>query len=544
MKLKLGVVASGGKRFDHEVQGMDLIVGRSSRAQLSLPDRSLSREHARFFFVSDAWYVEDLGSHNGTHVNDQRISGPRRLKNGDTIAVGDSILVAAMGTGVLTELAHTGDSTIYRSARELLTPPSEKDPNEAMRRLLERMALLNEVNHALARSISLEELLELILDKAFTHFRPREAAVFLRDSFGQDVCAARRASPGRESRPLHSRSLLHEVIDKGMAACVVDTSLDQRFAEAASLLSAGVRTLIAAPLLDPQGTLGMIVLGSSLGERPFCPEDLELLVSLASVAALRIRNVRLVAEALERQRLEQELRLARTIQLALLPPGGAGPGGYDVHGGNIPSRGVSGDFYKLTARKGGAEFVFFVADVSGKGIAAALLTASLEALVSVPIEGGEPVAAICDLVSGLLFERTPPEKYATAFMGVLEPETGRLQYVNAGHNSPLLVRAGGEVVELRATGLPLGLFPGARYSTAEAEVGKGDLVLVYTDGITEATNSRDEEYGLGRLLDVAKTHRGLTAAEFARVIEQDTDEFVKGESYADDRTMVIVRRLP
>lgn len=557
--LRIKAASPGGQPVEHEIRSDSFVVGRSPRADLTILDRSISREHARFYRQGGGWFVEDLGSHNGTRVNDTGITGAAPVRDGDRIMVGDSVLLIRVGESAEPELTVTGDP-VYRPARELLNPSVDTSPispaptaagaptvggapADVSRRLVDRLKLLNEVNRALARSISLEELLELILDRAFEHFRPQEAAIFLRDTNGSDVCAARRCAPGRMARPLHSRSLLHEVIDKGMAARVVDTSKDERFAGAESLLSSDMRTLIAAPLLDPQGPLGMVVLGATVGAQVYGEADLELLVSLASVAALRIRNVRLVAEALERQRLEQELRLARAIQVAILPPSLPVLTGYEIHAGNIPSRGVSGDFYKVSLRAEGRECVIFQTDVSGKGVSAALLTASLEALLAVPLKTVEDPHAVLDLVSSLLFERTPVEKYATAFLGILDVDTGRLRYVNAGHNAPLLLRHDGEAVWLKSNGFPIGLRPDARYGTVEARLERGDLLLVYTDGISEATNPEEEEFGLPRLLAASRNHRDKPPREFALALERDVDLFVRGEPYADDRTVVVLRRL-
>ena len=205
-------------------------------------------------------------------------------------------------------------------------------------------------------------------------------------------------------------------MEKGQAALVLDAETDQRFNQAASLISAGIRSLVAAPLLDPSGAMGMILLSSTLGVRQFTEEDMELLASLASVASMRIRNTRLAAEAAERQRLEQEVNLARHIQVALLPKSIPQPAGYAIHGGNIPSRGVSGDFYKVVERAEGRECAVLLADVSGKGIAASLLTASLEALSAAPIEEGSSPDAVFSGVSRLLFARTPPEKQPQIFL--------------------------------------------------------------------------------------------------------------------------------
>jgi len=542
MALRLRVVSADGRRFEHEVAGEALVIGRSSRADLALADRAMSREHARIQRSDDGWVLQDLGSHNGTRLNEAIVEGAQRLRDGDTISLGGSHLVVDLDGDV----PSSGDSVIYRSARELLDATSgatdASGVGSAGKRAADRLRMLNQVSQALASPISLEELLELILDRAFEHLRPQEAAIYLRDARGEDVCAARRATPGREARPMHSRSLLTEVIDKGMAAHVVDSAVDARFAESRSLIASGLRSFIAAPLLDAQGALGMIAVGAGLGVRTFREEDLELLVSLASVAALRIRNVRLVAEAMERQRLEQEVRLARQIQVALLPATLPSVPGWELHGGTLPSRGVSGDFYKLLFRGDGTTVAVFVADVSGKGVAASLLTASLEALSAFPLEGNDPPERICEQVGKLLHQRTPPEKYATAFLAIVDPGTGQVRFTNAGHNPALLLRAGGASEWLRSNGVPLGLLPGARYAEGALTMDAGDTLLVYTDGITEALDPDDEEFGEGRLVEAAQRSRGLGLREMGAAIERELDAFTRGVPYHDDRTLVIVRR--
>ena len=167
----------------------------------------------------------------------------------------------------------------------------------------ERLRLLNEVHQALGRPITQAELFELILDRAFAHLRPQEGAIYLRAGDGSFACVTSRSTQGPGHAPFYSTNLVREVAEKGLAALVLDVAADERFAGAASILGAGVRSLVAAPLLDPEGSLGMIVLGSAARTRCFSPDDMELLVSLASAAALRIRNVALAEEAAERRRL-------------------------------------------------------------------------------------------------------------------------------------------------------------------------------------------------------------------------------------------------
>ena len=205
MTLRLRVVSADGRRFEHDVDGDEVVVGRSSRAGLALADRAMSREHARIRRDDQGWTVEDLGSHNGTRLNEAPVEGVRRLRDGDTISLGGSVLTLEIHGE---EGSPSGDSVIYRSAKDLLQSASGSTDvsgiGAASRKAEGRLHMLNQVNQALASSISLEELLELILDRAFVHLKPQEGAIYLRDTPGTTSAppAARRrgASRGRCTR--------------------------------------------------------------------------------------------------------------------------------------------------------------------------------------------------------------------------------------------------------------------------------------------------------------------------------------------------------
>lgn len=551
--IKLRVALLGSPPFERQFDQDEVIIGRSSRAHLLLADRALSREHARLFRRDGGWFVEDMGSRNGTTWNGQRIEGQRRLSEGDHLGLGGtSLTVLAIGgqaVALASEERDLGQHTVFLSASQILREADlagvkrGEDDAATLRRHVERLNLLNEVQQALSRSISRDQLLELILDRAVSHFRPEQAAIFLRvQTTGEFVRAASRVTnPGVPELQV-SRSLVREVVDSGLAALVLDAQTDARFSEAVSLMNVGLRSILAAPLMDPEGAVGMIVLGSRVALRQYSEDDAQLMVTLGSVAAMRLRNIALAEEAAERRRLESELALARRIQVALLPETLPDLPGWEVHAANAPSRVVSGDYYLVVPRPGGKGAVFMVADVSGKGIAASLLTASLEALAAGPIEDDLPPEEICGRVSRRLFQRTPPEKYATAFVASLEGSTGVLRYTNAGHNAALLVRASGETRWLGSTGAPLGLLPQASYGSGEVSLGPGDLLVLYTDGITEANNAADEEYGGERLQTVCRTYRDAPLPALQAAIERDLDVFVGGVPYADDRTIVMLRR--
>lgn len=573
---RLRVTPPKGPPFEHELGEGELILGRSQTSDLAVADPYLSRRHVRIIRRGDRVTAEDLGSINGTLLNDVPTRGATRLRAGDRLRLSSTVVEllgpgddggneaggdeagddeAAGGRGPRAAAARAAssgsDQSIFLSASEVLEAQSRElgpDRGErAVRRAAERLRLLNEIHEAASSSMSQEQLLELILDRAFDHLEPEEGAVYLRRGDGVERSAVRTLAEADRPYP-HSESLVREVIGRGLAALVLDVETDRRFSAVESLINAGVRSLIAAPLLVSEGTLGMIVLSSRLASRRFSQEDLELLISLASVAALRLRNISLAEEAAERRRLEEEVRLARQVQVALVPRKLPEPPGWQLYAGTVPSRGVSGDFYLALERAGGDELLLMVADVSGKGMGAALLMASLEALCAPAMTKGLAAEEVCREVSPLLFQRTPAAKYATAFLAVVDVPGGRLRYANAGHNPAVVLRAGGDGEELDATGMPLGLVDGAgyenRYDGREVELAPGDTLLVYSDGLVEAESPSGEEHGLERLIGLCRDPADRPLGAVARRIEAALAEFTGGVPPSDDRTLLLLRRKP
>lgn len=544
--LRLLIEPSQGQPFERDLDADELVIGRAADADLMLADRFLSRRHARIFRKGEDFYIEDLGSRNGTLVNGTAIRVPTALRPDDVVTVSAS-LIRVSETKTFAGAQPTASDlsgTVLRKAAELVERHSSTEistitDSTALQQMAERLRVLNEVHRALGSSIELEDLLELILDRVCGLMEPEDALIMLRRGEELECVAARGRS---DQAAFWSETLIREVVERAHAALVLDTSADERFAQAESILSAGVRSLLAAPLLDGDTSIGMIAVASRLHVKQFDEDDMELLASFAAIAATRIRELAAAREAAERRRLQQEVEMARRIQVGLLPPHLPEIPGYEVHAGNLPSRGVSGDYYDVRPRHEGTEVVFLVADVSGKGMAASLLTASLEALTTDPIESGLPAHEICARVNARLYDRTPPDKYATVILAELAVESGRVRYANAGHNAGLVIGRDGSVEQLPATGLPLGMMPHGTYRPAEVMLAEGELLALYSDGLTEASNPEDEEFGLERLAAVLARQFARPVPEIARHVESELDRFVEGRPFADDRTLLLVRR--
>jgi len=296
---KLCVTPAEGTPFEYTVEKDSLIIGRSLRSDLVIDDRVISRQHARLFRDGNRLVLEDLGSHNATLLNGRKVDRPVVVVDGDIIRLaGNAILV----NEITDSASHLSSGSLFTNAAQMLLDQASEEllsseDHDILRQHADRLKLLNEVHAAVSGPITRPALLEMILDKVFENLRPEEGAIYLLGEQGMPYRAAIRRKPDELSDGFYSTTLVHEVLERGMAALVIDTHTDQRFLEAESINSAGVRSLVAAPLLDAEGTIGMIVLHSKNNVRKFSEEDLALLVSLASIAALRIRNLALIENA-------------------------------------------------------------------------------------------------------------------------------------------------------------------------------------------------------------------------------------------------------
>ncbi|MBD3349675.1 MAG: SpoIIE family protein phosphatase [Candidatus Eisenbacteria bacterium] len=272
---------------------------------------------------------------------------------------------------------------------------------------------------------------------------------------------------------------------------------------------------------------------------------LSVLASVASVAIVNARNhvaaLRSRDEASKRSALERQLTLARAVQEHLLPRSDPSLQGFDVAGVNLPGETLSGDYFDYIDLPGGSLGVT-VADVSGEGVPAALLAASLQGMLRAHIENVYSISAIFERANMSLAATSAPEDFATLFYCVLERD-GTLSYVNAGHNPPIILRDGGGVEELTEGGTVLGMFPGQRYPHGRTRLRQGDYMVAYTDGLTEAIRD-EEEFGAGRVIETMKRVQGAPARIMASVLVTEADAFAGPGTAPDDMTVVVVRRLP
>jgi len=297
----------------------------------------------------------------------------------------------------------------------------------------------------------------------------------------------------------------------------------------------------AVPLGVGANVFGIIYADSPLSDARFTEDHLKVLTTLASVAAIRVENARLTEEQMERERLEREQQVASEIQQRFLPAAAPQLEGWELQGISFPCYEIGGDYYDFIRREDG-KLVIALGDVSGKGTAAALLMSSLHAAIHAQADTHDSIVETISAVNRYLVESIPANRFVTLFYGVLDPKSGSLTFLNAGHNPPLIVHAGGTMEQLAAGGLPLGIMEGAEFREGRTQLRAGDVLVVYSDGVSEAVNPTGEEFGPTRLYEVVARNLDATAGGIRDRIESALTKFCQGTPAADDITLVIVKR--
>jgi len=530
-----------------------ITLGRSSVNDLPLADRTLSRQHARIQIAAGGVPVlADLESRNGTSVNGVRISEPTALRPGDRIVLGETVIdvdLESVARVVLDapEREPSVESTLYRSSRDLVTahrrePSSATMGAEELARLASSLRILNEVSVELLADLPEGALASLLLEKLFAYLHPDRGLLLLSDASGELKPAAVRFAEGIDPSDIRlSRTLVQAVVGQKNGVLMIDTQTDERLISSDSIRLQGVTSCVAAPLVAEDRAIGLVYLEARLGRKCFVEEDLRLLGSLANTAAIKVQNLRLQGEAEARRYFEREMALAWEAQRRLLPDHAPTLPATELFGRTIPSRTVSGDYYDFFEREGGTVDVV-VADVCGKGMAASLLAASVQAGYQAWASDGLEPDVLCTRLNDLAAKKAPPGKFITLFAALYEPLTGSFRYTNAGHNPGLVVRSDGRTELLEAHGIPLGLFPGRTYGSGTVRLAGGDLLVLYTDGLTEAFAPDGEEFGMGRLTAVLVAARNLPLEEIETAVADALNAHAKGTPFADDRTLVLLRR--
>jgi phosphoserine phosphatase RsbU/P len=515
-----------------------ITLGRASDCTIPIRDRFLSRRHAEIDYAEGIWRVRDCGSVNGTLLNGTKLTEPSVLRPGDRILLGDSEVVFDSADSDPPPQLIPVDSDSH--AKSLVLPL--RDAIEEIDRSRERTGILASLAAQFIEDRPMEDLFEFILDRVMALLSPSRAAVALLGADGKTFESVRvRRSNSADSIELTiSRTLLAEVIHERNVVSFVDTAQDQRLARADSIIGQHIRSAVCAPLMVKDAVLGVLYLDFLAIRGAVTHEDIRLIAQIARLGAAKVETTRLREEAIAKAKIDEELRTAYTIQSRLLPDTLPCIDNYCFAGANRPCKTVSGDYYDVVVRPDGRIY-FIIADVSGKGITAALVMSGLATAFSI-FTRSDPTPA--DLVRELnitMAPKTSPTKFATLVAGVLDPATGNIDFANAGHVPPLVVTSKG-ITRLGITDLVVGLFPEAKYRTQTLHLDPGDSLVLFTDGVTEAENEKEEQLGLEDIESLLRERHGTRAPELLDAIEARVQTFIGDLTPADDVTLFVITR--
>ncbi len=546
--MELLISGPKGLSTTFELKKETLSLGRSAENDLAYPDDPwLSRSHLCFERQSGVWIVKDCNSRNGTILNAVTLDGSHPIKAGDRIYAGHLTIEVKdkesdSKQNVISfvpqeEEKSTREATIVTSLDKVLGKAERPDlrPDSTLHNARFVKALIR-AGQELAGHSPLSELFPAILKLALSATGAKRGVILTIEQGGELMV---RASEG-EGFSL-STKVRDRVIREKCSLVISDAQMDEAFRQQKSIVMQRVRSMMAVPLQTGDRVIGIIYVDNGMFIRPFSPEDLDLLTVMSNVAAIRIEHARLAAVEQADKLLEMELAQASEIQKSLLPPRAPLYEGYELAGFNIPCRTVGGDYYDFLPYQDG-RVALVVGDVSGKGLPAALMMSSLQARVQMLVETGPDPARAVTVLNRTLAEHGVAGRFITLFYGLLDPKTGLLQYSNAGHNYPLVLRSNGAVESLQGNGLVMGIFPNEKYDLLETRLQPGDTLAMYSDGVTEADSEEHGEFGERGLGDFLLQHREQSCGDMVNSLAEEVRTWCGTTSFADDFTVLFLRR--
>ncbi|MCM2271412.1 MAG: SpoIIE family protein phosphatase [candidate division Zixibacteria bacterium] len=526
------------------------LLGRSSECDFVVPDKTVSRKHVEIEFGADqtTFHLTDLESHNGTFVNGKKLTGRIQINPGDHLLFGQVQFKLTSGS--------TGSSESTGLPRAILPENIAEHSvflsmNEALKPLPSRVSDLPELLPTLfdmAKTLVLPEPQEEMLTRALglvAKVIPSErlAVLFTSEDRNEIYAAATLLPNGRDLGTFTlSRTIVREILTNKSAILIGDPTSDPRFASQQSVIMSAMKSAMAVPMMDQDRVLGILYVDTTNPVHRYSDEYLRLLATFGNIIAARLMNYQLLAARQEKQLIEAELHRAASIQKNLLiktPPELAG---FDVHAFQRQSRLVGGDLYDVATLPDG-RLIFLVADVSGKGLGAALLMSNI--LASFRITYSAPKFSLEKAVKAIstqLHRYSAPEDFATLFAGTIAPDSGTVSFVNAGHNPPLVVRADGTIEYLEPSGTMIGAFDFSTWKEETVQLAPGEFIFIFSDGVTEAMRG-DEPYTDARMEQMVLANRAETPSVIARRLTEDIEAYVGDGPRSDDITMMLVKRI-
>jgi serine phosphatase RsbU (regulator of sigma subunit)/pSer/pThr/pTyr-binding forkhead associated (FHA) protein len=528
-----------GQRFALERGGT--LIGRQPDAAVYLESLAVSRQHARVGCDGNAWFVEDLGSSNGTFVNGARVHGRTPLGERDLLQIGPYVLNLRAESE---EPAPEADHIIRSQIDVVSSNQTLYTQNPAY-----KLQVVLEIAQHLGNTLEMGPLLGRLLDHLLRLFAQADRGMVLLCEGDRLVVRAQRTRQGGDQADFpYSRTIVQRALKDGVGLLSEDVRVDANLPLSATLVSLNLHSFLCVPLIGwEKRRLGVIQFDCLRQGQTFRHEDLELLTTVCLQVSVVLQNAAFYAEQLREERFRQELRLAREIQQSFLPADFTvlGDGGPELFARVLPAREVSGDLYDFFPLPGG-RLAFFVGDVSGKGMPAALFMIAVRTLIRSLAPASQSPADLLRSLNQALVADNPTALFVTLAHGVYDPRDGSVVLASGAHPPPLLRRAGGTVEEVPLRpGLMLGCAPlELVVSDTRLTLSPGETLILYTDGFTEAFAPDGKMmFGLGRLCEVLGGPRAaLPLQECADEAAAAVRRFTGQAELQDDQTLLLLRR--
>jgi serine phosphatase RsbU (regulator of sigma subunit) len=543
MPCTLNITMPNGTARTLPIAGNRMTVGRSAKNDVQFEDAGLSREHFVLEYNAADWTVTDLCSRNGTYVNGTLVTGPHVLRSGDRVTAGRFIFdffkeepkgepppafVIVDEGGDCLEISTATDLT---GALDRIGASSADD----LRGRRQWQAVVR-AGKELAERKPRPELFQTIMDLVIDAVHAPRGLLLMVEAGG----LVARAAKGQRFRL--SGKVAERVLEHKESILVPDVAVADDYKDEFTIIGQQIRSILAVPLQTDQRVLGLLYLDSPHRVRNFDTQDLDLLTVMANIAAVHVEHARLAEiEAKERQ-IQADLRQAWEIQQNLLPTAPPIVEGLQLAGHSRPCRTVGGDYYDFVDQGDGRTCII-VADVAGKGLPAALVMSNLHARVEILFEQQQDLASTVAQLNRMTCKHSAGRRFITFFAGVIDAKSGAMTYCNAGHNPPLLVRSEGKIERLTDGGMILGVVPGVAYQQGTARLAPGDVLVLFSDGVTEALHPvTDDEFGEGRVGSVAAVARQGTAEEIRAAITEELLHWIGNCPSLDDLTLVVAKK--
>ncbi len=535
--------------YSWEIEPGRSTIGRKSSCDLCINDKTVSRVHAIIELAPDGNICRliDKGSHNGTFVNGDKLEGTIEVKPGDRIQFGQTDFKLQSGDD------EEGLSSIKRATLIADVDPDKSvmlSMTEALKPLPNRVTDMPDLVPTIfdmANMLVMDEPQETMLERALELLGkviPADRLAVLMttenetDIYTAACCQSGSQDPGYFSL---SQTILKDILKNKNAILIDDASQDPRFAEKESIISSDMRSAMAVPLFDEKKVFGILYADTTNPIKRYNDDFLRLFATMGNIIASRLANYALLEERQEKKIFEAELDRAAQIQKNLVSNSVPEFPGYSLFAFQEQCRAVGGDLYDMAILPDG-RLLFLLADVSGKGMGAALLMSNILASFRILYENESfNLCKAVTAVSMQMFKHSTTENFATLFIGCLDKTNNILTFVNSGHNPPLLVRKDGKLEFLEPSGTMIGAFDFSTWKEDTVVFNPGDTLTVFTDGVTEA-GAELEEYSDERLEALVVEHRTETPKSLTRTIMVDVDTFIADAPRSDDITMIVVKR--